>query len=124
MGFPGGANGKELACQFRRHKKLEFNPLVRNIPWRRAWQPTPVFLPGESGGKRSLVGYSPWGHEESDMTEETDMQDANMPNSLSTLKRDLTLNSKASSLGTYFPLGISHIYMNQILQTSISFSVY
>ena len=70
------------------------------------------------------MGYSPWGHEESDMTEETDMQDANMPNSLSTLKRDLTLNSKASSLGTYFPLGISHIYMNQILQTSISFSVY
>ena len=37
-------------------------------PWRRAWQPTPVFLPGESQGQRSLVGYSPWGHKKSDMT--------------------------------------------------------
>ena len=36
---------------------------------RRAWQPTPVFLPGESHGQRRLVGYSPWGHKESDMTE-------------------------------------------------------
>ena len=37
--------------------------------WRRKWQPTPVFLPGKSQGRRSLVGCSPWGHEESDMTE-------------------------------------------------------
>ena len=43
--------------------------LVRKIPWRRAWQPTPVFLPGESNGQRSLVGYSLWGHKESDTTE-------------------------------------------------------
>ena len=39
------------------------------IPWRRKWQPTPVFLPGESHGGRSLVGYSPWGCKESDTTE-------------------------------------------------------
>ena len=45
-----------------------FDLWVRNIPWRRAGQPTPVFLPGESRGQRSLVGYSPWGHKESDMT--------------------------------------------------------
>ena len=38
-------------------------------PWRRKWQSTPVFLPGESHGQRSLVGYSPWGRKESDMTE-------------------------------------------------------
>ena len=38
-------------------------------PWRRAWQPTPVFLPGESHGQRSLVGYSSLGHKESDITE-------------------------------------------------------
>ena len=38
--------------------------------WVRAWQPTPVFLPGESQGQRSLAGYSPWGHKESDTTEE------------------------------------------------------
>ena len=42
---------------------------VRKIPWRRAWQPTPVFLPGESHGQRSLEGWSPWGHKESDTTE-------------------------------------------------------
>ena len=38
-------------------------------PWRRKWQPTPLFLPGESHGQRGLVGYSPWGHKESDVTE-------------------------------------------------------
>ena len=47
------------------------DPWVREIPWRRPWQPTPVFLPGESHGQRSLVGYSPLGHKESDTTEET-----------------------------------------------------
>ena len=46
-----------------------FNPLVGKIPWRRKWQPTPVLLPGKSHGQRSLVGYSSWGHKESDMTE-------------------------------------------------------
>ena len=44
--------------------------LVRKIPWRRKWQPTPIFLPGESQGQRSLVGYSPWGRKESDMTKQ------------------------------------------------------
>ena len=44
-------------------------PWVGKIPWRRAWQPTPVFLPGESRGQRSLVGYSPWVLNESDTTE-------------------------------------------------------
>ena len=39
------------------------------MPWRRKWQPTPVFLPGKSHGQRSLEGYSPWGHKESDRTE-------------------------------------------------------
>ena len=46
-----------------------FDPCVGKIPWRRAWQPTPVFLPGKSHGQRSLVGYSPWGRKESDTTE-------------------------------------------------------
>ena len=46
-----------------------FNPWVGKIPWRRKWQPTPVFLPGESHGWRSLVGYSPWGPKESDTNE-------------------------------------------------------
>ena len=55
---------KKPACQFRRLKRLGFNPWVRKISWRRAWQPTLVFLPGEFHGQRSLVGYSPWGHKE------------------------------------------------------------
>ena len=46
-----------------------FDPWVGKIPWRRAWQPTPVFLTGEFHVQRSLVGYSPWGHKESDTTE-------------------------------------------------------
>ena len=48
--------------------------LGREDPWRRKWQPTPVSLPGESHGWRSLVGYSPWGYKESDMTERLHFQ--------------------------------------------------
>ena len=70
-GFPGGTRGKEPVCQCRRHKRQGFDPSVEKIPCRRAWQSTPVFLPGEFHGQRSLVGYSPWGYKESDMTEVT-----------------------------------------------------
>ena len=69
VGFPGGTNGKEPTCQCRRCKRCRFNPWVRKIPWRRAWQPTSVFLPGKFHGQRSLAGCSPWGCKESDMTE-------------------------------------------------------
>ena len=69
-GFPGGSEGKESACQCKWRPR--FHPWVRKIPWRRAWQPTPVFLPRESHGQRSLVGYSPWGHKESDTTKATE----------------------------------------------------
>ena len=51
--------GKEFACWCRRR---EFDPWVGKIPWRRKWQPTPVFLPGKSHGQKSLAGYSSWGH--------------------------------------------------------------
>ena len=64
-GFPGGASGKEPTCQCRTHKRLGLDPWVGKIPWRRARQPTLVFLPGESHGQRSLVGYSPYGRKES-----------------------------------------------------------
>ena len=56
-------SGEESACQSR---SCGFDPRNGQIPWRRAWQPTPVFLPGESHGQRSLVGYSPWGCKQSD----------------------------------------------------------
>ena len=46
-----------------------FDSWVRKIPWRKAWRPTPVFLPGKSHGQRGLVGYSAWGHRESGRTE-------------------------------------------------------
>ena len=48
-----------------------FNFWVRKTLWSRKWQPTPVFLPGKVHGKRSLIGYSPWGHKESDRIEQT-----------------------------------------------------
>ena len=66
--FPGGASGKEPACQCRRCKRQGFDPWVRKFPWRRAWQPTPVFIPGESHGQKSLAGYSPQGPKELDTT--------------------------------------------------------
>ena len=70
-GFPGGASGKEPASQCRRCKGCGLDPCVGKLPWRRAWPPTPVFLPGESHGQRSLGGCSPLGYKESDMTEVT-----------------------------------------------------
>ena len=69
LGFPGGASGKEPACQCRRCKRCRFYPWVGKIPRNRKWKPTPVFLPGEFHGQRSPAGCSPWGHKESDTTE-------------------------------------------------------
>ena len=63
----GGSYGKESAHSAGGPRS---NPWVRKIPWRREWQPAPVFLPGESYGQRSLEGYSPWGLKESDTTEQ------------------------------------------------------
>ena len=71
MGFPGGTSGKEPTSQCRRCKRCGFDSWVGKIPWRRAREPTPVFLPGESHGQRSLAGYHPKGCKESDVTEVT-----------------------------------------------------
>ena len=73
LAFPGSANGKEPACHSRRCKRRRFDHWVRKILWRRAWQPTPIFLPEDSHGQRSLVGYSPRGCKESDTTEQLSM---------------------------------------------------
>ena len=64
--FPSGSESKAAACSAGR-PGLE--PCVRNILWRRKWQPTPVPLPGKSHGQRSPVGYSPWDRKQSDTTE-------------------------------------------------------
>ena len=69
---PRWLSGKGSARKRRRVKRLGFTPWVRKIPWRRKWQPTPVFLPGKSHGQRSVsksMRPSPWGLNESDMTE-------------------------------------------------------
>ena len=58
IGLPGGTCGREPTCQCRRLKRCRFDPWVGKIPWRRTWQPTPVFLPGESHGQKSLVDYT------------------------------------------------------------------
>ena len=71
MGFPCCTSGKEPACQCRRHQRHQFDPWIGKILWIRKWQPTPVFLSRESHGQRSLVGPSPWDHNELDMTEAT-----------------------------------------------------
>ena len=88
FGLPGTSTGKESACNAGDPSSipgLKRSPgegvvyalqyswaslVVGKIPWRKAWQPTPGYLPGEPHGQRSLVGYSPWGHRESDMTEQ------------------------------------------------------
>ena len=63
-------SGKESTCQGRRCKRHRFDPWVRKITWRRKCQPTPVFLPRELHGWRSLAGYNLWGHEELDTSEQ------------------------------------------------------
>ena len=60
---------KSLAANLLQ-ETCRFDPWVRKIPWRRKWQPTPVFLLGKSHGQKSLAGYTPWSHKESDMTEQ------------------------------------------------------
>ena len=64
MGFPGGSDGKESACD-------EVQSLGWKDPLEEAWQPTPLFLPGESRGQRSPADYSPWSLKESDKTKVT-----------------------------------------------------
>ena len=63
--------GKKFACQCRRCKRHGFDPWVGKSPSRRKWQPAPVFLPGESHGRRSLVVYHPCGHKELNTNEHT-----------------------------------------------------
>ena len=60
LGLPWGLSGKNPPASAET-ERLGLKPWVRGIPWRRRWQPSPVFLPGESHGQRSLAGYSLWG---------------------------------------------------------------
>ena len=69
LGFPGGAVVQNLPANTG--DDMSSSPGSGKIPWSKLWQPTAVSLPGETHGQRSLVGYTPWGRRESDMTEHT-----------------------------------------------------
>ena len=68
-GFPGGRVSIESPCQCKKGRRCGFSLWVGTFPWKKKWQPVPVFLPGKFQGQRSLVGYSPWGHKELDTPE-------------------------------------------------------
>ena len=67
------------ASQCRRDNRLGFDPWVGKMPWRKAWQPTPIFLPAESPRTEELEDYSPWGHKELETTEQLSTQCLSMP---------------------------------------------
>ena len=69
QGLIDGSGGKESICNAGDARHAGSLPMSGRSPWRRKWKPTPVFLLGKSHGQRSLAGYSPWGHKESDTTE-------------------------------------------------------
>ena len=75
-----------LVAQMVKHlltmRETQLQSLGWKISWRRKWQPTPVFLPGKSHGWRNLVGYSPWGRKELDMTEQLHLHYQNFRNSI------------------------------------------
>ena len=89
LAFVNNSDGKESACNTG-------DPWVGKISWRRKWQPTPVFLPRESQGRRSLVGYSPWGCKESDTTERASQLHVKLMTNLDSIlkSRDITLPTK------------------------------
>ena len=70
LGVPNSLSGKESTCQCGRCKRFEFNPWAGKKPWRKKWQPTPIYLPGKFQGQRNLTGCSPWGRKQSKVTEQ------------------------------------------------------
>ena len=77
MGLLSGASDKESACQCKRFKRGWINPWIGKILWGRKWHPTPVFLPEKFQGQRSLVGYSPWGYKELNLTKQLETHPLN-----------------------------------------------
>ena len=78
-GFPGGSVVKNPPASAGDIRNVGLTPGSKKMPWRRKWQPTPVFLPGKSHGQKSLTGYNPWGHKESDTTERLEHTDTHTP---------------------------------------------
>ena len=94
LGLPRWLSGRDPTCQCRRCRRLGFCPWVGNIPWRRKWQPTPVFLPGKSHGQRSLAGYSPWGCQKLDTTEPLSMHTQIGPRESSKVREKVKKNGR------------------------------
>ena len=69
VGSGNGSAGKESTCNAGDTGNEDLIPGLERFPWRKIWQPTPVFLPGKLYGQMSLSGYSPWGHKELNTTE-------------------------------------------------------
>ena len=124
LGFPVGSVGKESACNAGGTDRPDFDPWFRKIPWRRAWQPTPAFLPGEAHGQRSLVGYSPWGHKELDTAEET--EHARMPifQSPRTAKMLCQSNFLTTQNDYFWPLTMSPSTQGTQFSAPVSFPIF
>ena len=105
--FPGAASGKEPACQCRRWKRHGFEPWVRKILWRRKWQPTLVFLPGESHGQRSQVGCGPRSPKESDTTEP--LSRLSLARKPALLLANLACHSRVPRLLALYKVGLSQL---------------
>ena len=69
VGVPRWFSRQRIRLRCRRHRRCRLDLWVGKIPWRRKWQPTPVFLTEKSHGQRNPAGYSPWGRKKSDTTE-------------------------------------------------------
>ena len=106
--FPGGSVGKESACNAG-DRRGGLSPWVGKISWRRVWQPTPVFWPGESHGERSLVGCSPKGCKESYMTEATEHSHTYISSLLS-----LPPNTQSTHLGHHRALSGAPCAVQQV----------
>ena len=113
LGPPSRHRRKESACWCR----CESNPWIRKIPWSRKWQPTPVLLPGESHGQRSLVGYSPWGCKESDTTEYTHAHTQQYGWSLPPIKRSLEKQGRGRQLSCEANDGSQSLYKTRTEKT-------
>ena len=98
--------GISLQC-----RRLGFDPWVGKVPWRREWPPTPVFLPRESHGQRSLAGYSPWGCKESDTTEQLTL-------SLTPLNLSCDHFSQLPVINLFNSLILICMYSENVLNTS------
>ena len=116
VGLPCWLSGKEPATLFRRHMRHGFNPWVKKIPWRRAWQLTPVLL-GESHGQRSLSGYTMKGCTESDTAEVT----VCMPHQMVTAWPSFPLiQHRIPFLVLFFFLFICLFYSRNLIDISLS----